>query len=194
MVNLKKNNPLRAIVLAGGKSSRFGSDKAFYKPEGNSLCFIEQTVQKLEKFTREIFISVNQAQIQQMEKLFYSKKSVQLVPDLKEVVEYGPLGGLYSVSQQDASDAGQSYLILPVDLPRLTEEELKKLARAHNVYAATPQKEHFLVAHLPFFKAEIEESVAHGEHRVKNLLDRLNSKPLLFPPEAEARFFNQNAK
>lgn len=194
MVNLKKTDSLKAIVLAGGKSSRFGSDKAFYRPEGSSLCFVEQTIQKLEKFTREIFISVNQAQIQPMQRLFHSKKHIQLVPDLSEVTEYGPLGGLYSVSQKDSFDTGQSYLILPVDLPRLTDDELRMLVQATNVYAATPLKKHFLVAHLPFFKTEIEEAIASREHRVKSLLDLLTSEPLMFPSWAEPHFFNQNTK
>lgn len=74
-----------AIILAGGKSSRIGRNKALLKIENEVL--IEQTVKKMKLIAEETILVTNQPEL-------YSNLQIKCVTD--EVKGKGPLGGLYS--------------------------------------------------------------------------------------------------
>lgn len=181
---------MKIIVLAGGKSTRFGSDKAFFTPEGHDgATFIEMIVKKLIPLQADILISINPSQERAMKQLFAGQSRVKFVIDHENLAEYGPLGGLYSAVHLDAADQTASYMIIPVDLPDIRTSDLALLAEAENVFIKTPLQSHYLLAHLPAFRAEIDTCIAKGEHRMRDLLEKLGTKPLHFPKEAERYFF-----
>jgi molybdopterin-guanine dinucleotide biosynthesis protein A len=187
MVILKKKP--NAIILAGGKSTRFGSDKAFYIPSNETKTWVELLVAKLIPVSSLIYISIRHEQLQKMHTLFSENKQVCLVTDLNEVADYGPLGGLYSLSRH-LND--ESCLIVPVDVPHIQTADLKRLCRNNNVYVETAKHKHYLIAHLPSFQTEISSCIQHHEHRVTSLLEKLHTTPLFF--ENEDAFTNQNTK
>lgn len=109
---------LYAVVLAGGRSSRMGRDKAGLVMDGHSL--LERAIKLLKDAGAEqILVSGTFPQY-------------PCVPDL--LPEAGPLGGLYSTldainrhdSHQDASE-GTPLLVIPVDMPLLTVDALTRL-------------------------------------------------------------------
>jgi len=96
------------VVLAGGQSSRMGQDKA--QLMRNKTKMIDYSKQLLtDSGVSTVIISGDQHQ----------------VPDL--VSQAGPVGGIYSVIIQYQPKA---LLILPVDLPLMKADELKKLRLA----------------------------------------------------------------
>ncbi len=95
------------LVLAGGQSSRMGSDKShLMRNQENMLNFSKQVLQEIG--LKNIVISGNQHE-----------------NGIKDVINNaGPMGGIYSVLKAYQPKA---LLILPVDLPLMTSEILMKL-------------------------------------------------------------------
>lgn len=75
---------LTGVVLAGGRSSRFGSDKAMEKIRKET--FLEHTVALLRPLCAEVIISGNKEQ--------YAVPGCRLVKD--EYEDCGPLGGIHA--------------------------------------------------------------------------------------------------
>ena len=108
------SQPVSGILLAGGRSSRMGTDKAELMLGGRSL--MEWQVQKLQSLgIRDILVSGNYA-----------------VPHTKSVTDElpgrGPLGGIYSCLRAAQNDR---CLVLSVDTPLVPASALYHLCRAH---------------------------------------------------------------
>lgn len=74
-----------SIILAGGKNSRYGQEKAFLRIDETTI--IEKQIRALSKILDEIIIVTN-------ERLRYKNLDAKVVTDI--IPDSGPLGGLYS--------------------------------------------------------------------------------------------------
>lgn len=114
------------LLLAGGKSSRMGEDKAELLLDGDS--FLSCQIKKAEKLgIHKVYVSGHAvgADAFRNEKIKNSIH-IQMVPDIYR--ERGPLGGLHACMK--AMDTPYC-LVLPVDVPQLPEETLEELLLAH---------------------------------------------------------------
>jgi molybdenum cofactor guanylyltransferase len=101
---LRTTDPISGFVLAGGKSSRMGQDKALLNWRGRTL--VEHMVELLSSVTRDVRVVGR--------------------PPLPDVIEdCGPLGGIATALQTSQTDAN---LVVAVDLPFLIEDFLKYFA------------------------------------------------------------------
>jgi molybdopterin-guanine dinucleotide biosynthesis protein A len=98
---------LGAYILAGGQSSRFGSDKARALVHGEPLLL--RLIERLKTVTRlDITLVVNEPQR-------YSDFGVEAVTDLQP--DLGPMGGLYSAIHHAVTHGPRGWiLLLPCDL------------------------------------------------------------------------------
>lgn len=96
------------LIMAGGRSTRMGSDKASL-PFGD-LSLIETLILRFSPYFSHIFISLPADSVHVISNL--RQYDVQLIFDV--VVDCGPLGGLYSFFDKTAVD---SVCVCPVDLP-----------------------------------------------------------------------------
>ena len=103
----------KGIVLAGGKSSRFGQDKATAKIKGITL--LEKAVQLLKDLKLEPTVITNGARD-------YSFLHCRIEQDL--IPDQGPLGGLYAACRKFPA---HSLLVLTCDMPGVTLESLRML-------------------------------------------------------------------
>lgn len=113
------------VVLAGGKSSRMGSDKAALPYRG---------VPFVERARRAILDAIAETSDAMGEVLISGKDQFgNGVPD--RVTAKGPVGGIYSVYRHLREVAGRSpspdtfLLVLPVDMPLAKGEVLSRLIR-----------------------------------------------------------------
>ncbi len=107
-------------VLAGGKSSRMKTDKAFLEIGGET--FLTRAVKTLSSICQNrVKIVLNEAQTNFIEKL------PDRVPHIIDVYENrGALGAIHAVLNDSQSEW---VIILAVDLPRVTGEAIENLAR-----------------------------------------------------------------
>lgn len=105
---------MNAILLAGGDSSRYGSNKAFIEWQGDYL--IEYLISELDKFFNEVYVVVDDKN-----NFKFIKKGI-IVEDL--IPGQGPLAGLYTGLKY--SSARFNYLTA-CDMPCLVSSYIKYL-------------------------------------------------------------------
>jgi molybdopterin-guanine dinucleotide biosynthesis protein A len=110
--------PLYGLVLAGGRSSRMGRDKATLEYQGRSQ--LERTMALLEDRVAPAFVSVRAAQSADAPRTRYA-----LIVD--EQQDLGPAGGILAAQSRHPQAA---WLVLACDLPFLDGRTLEHLLAA----------------------------------------------------------------
>lgn len=104
-----------AYILAGGRSSRFGSNKALHPIDGRPM--VLHIADVLGSFARPVTLVGSPAD--------YATLELPAIPDL--VANAGPLGGLVTALKHARKDW---ILVAACDMPRLTEAPLAALLEA----------------------------------------------------------------
>jgi len=115
------------ILLAGGKSSRMGVDKAFLK-YGNRYLY-EYSLDALNSFAEDILISSSN--------LLFNASSYRRIDD--EIPGLGPIGGLYSCLKKIKYN---SAIVLPCDLPLINANIIETLLENSDSYDITVALNH----------------------------------------------------
>ena len=135
-----RSNQYSLLLLAGGKSSRMGSNKAELIYEGKT--FADLLTEKAEKLgICEIFVSgfaYRAAETENAEKGIKTRRHIHVVWD--QYTDRGPLGGIHACMKAMKTPF---CLVLPVDAPKLPQNILEELIRRHETCRAglTGEKE-----------------------------------------------------
>ncbi|MGP8078909.1 MAG: molybdenum cofactor guanylyltransferase [Dehalococcoidales bacterium] len=105
------------IILAGGKSLRFGRNKAVEVIAGKTL--LERVVKHLSVITHEIILVTNEDS-----KLFGEFNFIDVVSDIYPAK--GPLGGIYTGLSSSHSSAN---IVVACDMPFLNTELLEHMVK-----------------------------------------------------------------
>ncbi|WP_266368368.1 NTP transferase domain-containing protein [Tellurirhabdus rosea] len=112
--------PVYGLVLAGGQSSRMGTDKGRLDYHGKPQR--EYALDLLRPLCEKVFLSVNEKQRAEL-----ADSPLNLVPDT--FLDLGPLGGILSAFRQQPDAA---WLVVACDLPLLSEKTLRVLVEKRN--------------------------------------------------------------
>lgn len=166
---------LSAVILAGGQSSRMGTDKATLSIQGKSL--LEHCVERIKvSGCDHIRISRNQPGYLQ-----------------DRVKNAGPLGGIEAAMHQ--IPAGELLLVVPVDMPLLGPELLSELINySHQHQCSCYFDDRFLPACL-LLTEELKDDLflqlsSGGDASVRGLLKRANAHAL--PCDKQQQLQNVN--
>lgn len=107
MEKTRKN--INGYILAGGKSSRMGTDKGLMLYQGKEI--IKYSMEQLQPIVEKVVIVSNNKE--------YEKLGVEVIPDL--IKDIGPAGGIYSAL--DHSNENLNF-ILSCDMPFITKEAI----------------------------------------------------------------------
>ncbi|MEO8116049.1 MAG: molybdenum cofactor guanylyltransferase [Bacteroidota bacterium] len=107
---ISKIRNINAYILAGGKSSRMGSDKGLLNFNGKPIVqiIIEQLKPSVEKI---IIVSMNAA---------YKKFGMEVIPDLMK--EKGPAGGIHAALSHSNSE---QIFVVSCDMPNITTNTIQ---------------------------------------------------------------------
>ena len=111
------HNKILGVVLAGGKSQRFGQDKSQVKLNGKIL--IDYILSEIIDEFKETLIITNQSIS------FMNSKKITVIEDFKKGL--GPLGGVLSAMKwiKDNNKEYSWISTFPADTPFFTKKELK---------------------------------------------------------------------
>lgn len=165
-----------AIVLAGGKSTRMGTDKAGLILDGETL--VARQCNKLYELG--------------VQDVIMSGYGSGMIPDWEP--EQGPLGGLATCLRLARNDAA---IVVPVDVPMLSFGILEQLVMTHEqsdkpiTIAKHGDKEEFLIGvYDKSVASAIEAQLAGGRRAVRALLEETGYGCAEFDSEDE--FVNCN--
>ena len=185
--NLKTQteNPITAIILAGGKSSRMGQDKGFLMFQNKT--FIKHTIDAVTPITETIIIASNKKE--------YDIFGYQRVNDVIE--DAGPLSGI--VSGLKASQTRYN-LVVTCDVPLLSTEVLMLLIKnisAEDKIIQLKTKTHQMPL-LALYPASclpvLEKSLLSGNRKVKIALQNCKVQSVVVDSCFEKNIENINTQ
>ncbi len=179
----------QAVILAGGKSSRFGSDKAFAK-YGDST-FVESVFVCMKKIFDRIIIVTNN-------KGLYSGFDAQVVEDI--IPGRGPLGGIYTGLKTAIS---RRIFAVACDMPLLREDFISYMVSMEEGDVIVPKIGPFTEPlHALYSKScltHIEKQLKEDDNRIQSFFSKVQTVYIKedvlrkFDPELKM-FFNVNEK
>ncbi|TLS36314.1 molybdenum cofactor guanylyltransferase [Pseudalkalibacillus caeni] len=167
------NGKVTGILLAGGKSSRFGKPKAFAKL--NNEPFYKRALRALHACCDGIVIVTKEDLIDH-----FDLEGVPLITDDDRFKGQGPLAGIYSVMKEYDSHI---YVVVPCDTPfvdaNVTTELVKYALSVPHAAAVVPEiegRKHPLVAVykrgcIPVLERLLKEK----NNKVRALLDKVQT-------------------
>ena len=177
--------PLTAIVLAGGRSRRMGTNKALLSLEPGGPPVVQSVVDTLGTVADEVLLSAS-------DPAPYAFLDLSTVPDMYP--DTGPLGGIYSgllAAQHQFS------LVVACDMPFLSPELLRYMASLPREYdVLVPRPEEPEPTHAIYSRAclpWIEEQLRAGRYKITGWFDRARvrylERDVLLQHDPELRSF-----
>lgn len=174
---------ITGILLAGGKSSRMGQDKAKMLFKGKSLA--QWSMEALRPLCTSIIVSSNN-----LNHISFGNK---IVPDVTWI--QGPLSGLAAALETSQTEIN---IVLACDTPNVQTKHLKKLLDALENYDASvlvceSGQVHPLIG---CYKTNVLSTIKAGKetkrHSLMHLLDHLNYKKVTLPDARISLNINSN--
>jgi molybdopterin-guanine dinucleotide biosynthesis protein A len=179
----KKN--ITGIVLAGGKSSRMGSDKGLLTI--NDKTFVEHVIVAMKPLVDKIIIVSNNKD--------YDQFGYRRVED--SIKDSGPLAGLYSGLKHSETEFN---LVLSCDIPMIKTEILKKLVDTdlENYEVVQIESNTKTMPLIAMYKKQCMhkclELLQQGERRLRVAVNQLKTKTIIIDAEFDQFVKNVNTK
>lgn len=162
-----KNNPdISGFILAGGKSSRMGTDKALLNIQDEPL--LRRMIGLIVPFCRDVAVSGQNPG--------YAVFGTPMIPDL--YAGCGPIAGIYSCLEYAGTDWN---LIISVDAPFVNHELIGFLiSEIGDSDCIVPRHsggyEPLVGLYHKRIIPVIEEMIKKGDYKLMNLLSKLNTR------------------
>lgn len=178
---MEKN--ITGIILAGGKSSRMGTDKGFIKL--NDITFTQHIINNLSPFVDEIIIVSNNSD--------YDQFNVKRIPD--NVSNFGPVAGVYTGLKKSKTDYN---LIISCDTPKVDIDVFAPLLKERDnnydivQYIADSRTTPLIALYhkkcLPVFKLALRNKI----HQLRFVVKQLDCKTLVASDIIKEKIVNIN--
>lgn len=181
---ISKNN-ITGIILAGGKSSRMGTDKAILLLKEKT--FIQHIIVAMKPLVNNMIIVSDNPNHEEFE--------IERIEDV--IKDAGPLAGIYSGLQHSNTDYN---LVVSCDVPLITTEVLRQLINNHEVnYDVIQLESHQKTMPLTaIYKKPCEQLIKDlldkGERRVRYAVSQLTTKTLMLDDKLSSALKNINTK
>tara|TARA_R110002049_G_scaffold248695_11_gene423188 strand:- start:407 stop:991 length:585 start_codon:yes stop_codon:yes gene_type:complete len=176
---------ITGIILAGGKSSRMGTDKSFLSLKGKP--FVQYSIDALKPLVSEIIIvSDNEA---------YNGFGLKRVNDI--IKNAGPVSGIYSGLEASTTEYN---LILSCDIPLINSEILEKLINAIDDCSEIIQIESncktmpLIALYKKSCKIKFLKLLEKDERRLRIAIKSCKSKNIVLEKEHEFSTMNVNTQ
>lgn len=186
-MNWLSGRQLVGVVLAGGKSSRLGRDKARILFEGQDL--LSRTAGLLRSVTPEVWVMGRDP----------ADHGLHLPWRLDDIPGKGPVGGIITALRV----LDRPCLVLSCDLPFIERADLERLLQARAACAQavlmttygqieTEYIESLVAIYEPEVLPVLEDAVARGEHKLSRIVPRERRCHVPYSQEQALPFFNIN--
>ena len=189
---MSENNVL-PVILAGGKSRRFGADKAVAKLGDKSL--IDYTINKLEpKFAEILVITNNPMQV--------SKNNIFFIKDTL-AGQLGPLVGILSAMEWvKNNDKNYEWIIsFPCDTPFFEEEIIDKVINSQKssdkklLFLKSGNKRHNIFGLWSIeLMEQLRNDINQGARKVEDWANKIGTEIVEINSESDKSFLNINTK
>ncbi len=170
-----KRVEVAGVILAGGNSKRFGSNKAFAHYKG--VPFYEWSIRAMTSAVQKCVVVTNKY----LENEYKKRMPISTYVDHSSFSQCGPLGGLYTAMTQVSAEW---YVVLPVDVPYIKASTIQYIidSRSPEHKAIIPvingKKQPLIAAYHYSIKNDIHKQLSSGDFRMNSLIGRLEVRYL----------------
>ncbi len=160
------------VILAGGKSRRFGSNKGFALYKG--VPFYEWSIRAMKKAVERCVLVTNR----ELESEYKAVAGMPVIVDDSSFKESGPLGGMYTAMSEMAPV--EWYVLLPIDVPYIDSSIIEQIIEADGtgcqaIIPIIEGKKQFLIAAYHYsLKDVIYEQLRTGNYRMQSLVEKID--------------------
>ncbi len=182
---MSDNRNITGIILAGGKSSRMGTDKGFLQL--NNRSFVEYSIKALKPLVSDILIVSDHTT--------YDSFGYKRIKDV--VKDAGPVAGIYSGLETTKSEYN---LVLSCDIPLINTSILEKLIDAIDDTSEIIQIEANgkTMPLIAFYKKDCKEkfynALQNDERRLRVVVNQCKTKNVLLNANEYDTTMNVNTK
>ncbi len=177
---------ITGIILAGGLSSRMGTDKALIQLDKHKM--IEKVIKLIHPFCDNLIISANKNK--------YHKFGYKVVKDKYKKI--GPLGGIITCLNKSNTERN---LIISCDTPNISKKTILKLLKESQNYDITlpyhnDRCEPLIAVYNRNCIEKLELMVNSSSYKLQSIINNLNSNIIYFDEsdKKEKEFININSK
>lgn len=168
------------LILAGGQSKRFGSDKALFRFKNQPVNNAELAVNKIVLLCEQVIVCANPVNYDYLFHQFAKRSKIKVIKDQPPFQNCGPLSGVYAANCLFKQE--NDFLLLAVDYPFISESVLTTMANHPNSFAATPEYEHYAIAHFRTSLQQLQNFLESGNFSLQKFLKTVNHcEPINFP-------------
>lgn len=156
------------LIFAGGRSRRFGRDKATFQCPGLPASNIELAVQKLIPFCTQIVVCANEKNQETICRLLDKYNAVHVITDIPPFDHHGPLSALVAATTNFPQE--QEFIAIAVDYPYLGMRTIRRLAAHPMTFLATDEHAHYSLAHFTSSRQQIISWLQQGNWRLRDFI------------------------
>lgn len=182
MINENNNKDLAILILIGGKSARFGTEKAIIELLGKPL--ILHQIETLSKFDQDVFlVAHSEEQIYQYRKEIEFPKAVTFIVDDRSMFKhpkiFKPMLGIFSGFKELSRANFKKAFVLSCDMPLIKPEVIElMIVEAKEYECVIPRwKNGLLEPYLAIYPVEkgllkAKEILTNENYGLLNLIDK----------------------
>lgn len=182
MINENNNKDLAILILIGGKSARFGTEKAIIELLGKPL--ILHQIETLSKFDQDVFlVAHSEEQIYQYRKEIEFPKAVTFIVDDRSMFNhpkiFKPMLGIFSGFKELSRANFKKAFVLSCDMPLIKPEVIElMIVEAKEYECVIPRwKNGLLEPYLAIYPVEkgllkAKEILTNENYGLLNLIDK----------------------
>lgn len=182
MINENNNKDLAILILIGGKSARFGTEKAIIELLGKPL--ILHQIETLSKFDQDVFlVAHSEEQIYQYRKEIEFPKAVTFIVDDRSMFKhpkiFKPMLGIFSGFKELSRANFKKAFVLSCDMPLIKPEVIElMIVEAKGYECVIPRwKNGLLEPYLAIYPVEkgllkAKEILTNENYGLLNLIDK----------------------
>lgn len=170
------------LILLGGKSSRYGSNKAFVELDGVRL--VERVAAVMKSIFHRVILLTNTPNE-------YSYLQLPMVQDL--IKGFGPMGGIYTGLMTMQDDAG---FFVACDMPFLNSKLIRHMVEVRGAFDAVVPRMDWMLEPLHALYSKkclpaIQEAIGRDEHQILKCFARMRVR---YIDEEELRLWDQDLR
>ncbi|OIU68736.1 molybdenum cofactor guanylyltransferase [Rossellomorea aquimaris] len=160
------------VILAGGKSRRFGSNKGFALLNG--IPFYEWSIRAMKKAVENCVLVTSR----ELESEYKAIAGMPVIVDDSSFKESGPLGGVYTAMTEMAPV--EWYVVLPIDVPYINSTIIQQIIEADGtgfkaIIPIIEGKKQFLIAAYHYsIKDVIYEQLRTGNYSMQSFVEKID--------------------
>ncbi|MFC6322354.1 NTP transferase domain-containing protein [Companilactobacillus baiquanensis] len=163
-----------SLILAGGKSTRFNSDKALAHFNDLIIPNVKYTANLTIPYVDQCFISTNANNYQTIKKLFSKQVVIQ---DVEPLIDCGPMSALWSyfkITKKNAADL----LVIATDY--IIDESAIDCLSKNVGYIEIKRVPYYTCCHLKIKLELLEKYIRQKNYRWRSLLNEANCQEIQF--------------